>query len=247
MTSAEILETWRGGLIVSCQAATGSPLARPDIISALAQVAQLNGAVGVRLNGAENIRATRAAGVTLPLLGIEKLHLAGSEVYITPVYECAARLAEAGADVIALDATRRLRPHGETLNAIVTRIKRDLGKLIMADVATLAEGIAAVEESGVEFVGTTLSGYTAETQAQNGAPDFLLVEKLARRVSVPVICEGRLRSPADVRRAFDCGAYAVVVGAALTGLDWLVQEYVAATPPRVAKNEQELLELTKSR
>ena len=97
----------------------------------------------------------------------------------------------------------------------------------MADVATIEEGVAAVEEAEADFVGTTLSGYTVETAHKQEA-DFELVERLANRLSVPVICEGRLHRPADVRRAFECGAFAVCVGTAITGVDWLVRQFVEA-------------------
>jgi N-acylglucosamine-6-phosphate 2-epimerase len=103
----------------------------------------------------------------------------------------------------------------------------------MADVSTLEEGLNAVEILGVDLVGTTLSGYTEATRHLI-KPDFELVEKLAENIAVPIICEGRLRSADDVRRAFDCGAFAVVVGGAITGIDALVEQFVAATPMRSA-------------
>ena len=236
MELEEIIAAWQGGLIVSCQAAADSPLARPDIIAALALTAACNGAVGVRIDGAENIVAVRGAGLNVPVIGIEKQLSEGSEVYITPTYDSAARVAASGADVIALDATWRERPGGEKLFEIVGRIKRELRRPVMADVATYEEGVRAAEEAGADFVGTTLSGYTAET-AGSDAPDFPLVEQLAARLNVPVICEGRLRNAGDVRRAFDCGAFAVVIGGAITGVDWLVRHYVAATKSRGQRSE----------
>ncbi|MBA2646336.1 MAG: N-acetylmannosamine-6-phosphate 2-epimerase [Pyrinomonadaceae bacterium] len=236
MELKEIITAWQGGLVVSCQAAADSPLARPDIIAALALTAARNGAVGVRIDGAENIVAVRGAGVNVPVIGIEKQLSEGSEVYITPTYDSAARVAGSGADVIALDATGRARPGGEKLSEIVGRIKRGLRRPVMADVATYEEGRRAAEEAGADFVGTTLSGYTAETVG-NDAPDFPLVEQLAARLSVPVICEGRLRSAEDVRRAFECGAFAVVIGGAITGVDWLVRHYVAATGDRGRRSD----------
>jgi N-acylglucosamine-6-phosphate 2-epimerase len=228
MNLCKILANWRGGLIVSCQAPAGSPLARPDIIAALALTAELNGAVGLRLDGQEAIRATRAA-TRLPVLGIEKRHEAGSEVYITPDFASAARVAEAGADVIALDGTERKRPGGLDFAQLARRIRGELKTPLMADVATYEQGVLAAETAGADFIGTTLSGYTRETAHQTGV-DFKLVETLAKRLTTPVICEGRLRNPADVRRAFECGAFAVVVGNAITGVDWLAREFAAATP-----------------
>jgi N-acylglucosamine-6-phosphate 2-epimerase len=218
----------QNGLIVSCQAPANSPLARPEIIAALAETAEQNGAVGVRIDSPEHITAVKQA-VKLPILGIWKIVTASSDVYITPTFNAAKEIARAGADVIAIDATLRHRPDGEILAEIVRRIKEELHLPVMADVSTLEEGLNAVETAGVDFVGTTLSGYTNGTK-HLVKPDFELVEKLAERLKVPVICEGRLRSPDDVRRAFDCGAFAVVVGGAITGIDQLVRQFISATP-----------------
>jgi N-acylglucosamine-6-phosphate 2-epimerase len=218
----------KGGLIVSCQAPAHSPLAKPEIISAFAAAAEQNGAVAVRIDSPAHIHAVKQA-VQVPIFGIYKLVFDSSEVYITPTFESARAVCEAGADVIALDATLRDRPNGENLTEIVRRIRAELKLPVMADVATIEEGINAAETAGVDFVSTTLSGYTSDT-SHIIKPDFELVEKLARRVGVPVVCEGRLRSPEDVRRAFDCGTFAVVVGGAITGVDGLVQQFVSATP-----------------
>jgi N-acylglucosamine-6-phosphate 2-epimerase len=228
MKLEELIAFWRGGLIVSCQAEAGSPLARPDIIAAMALAAERNGAVGVRVDGPININAVREV-VSIPILGIEKVKYMDSEVYITPTYESAARVIASGADCVALDATARLRPNGEVLHRIIWRVQTELGCPVMADVATYEEGVRAAEEAGADIIGTTLSGYTPETAGLD-EPDFKLVERLAARLKVPVVCEGRLRSPEQVRRAFDCGAFAVVVGNAITGVDWLVRRYLAATP-----------------
>lgn len=215
------------GLIVSCQAPQNSPLARPEIIAALAETAELNGAVGVRIDQPENIRAVRAR-VQAPIIGIHKIVSARCEVYITPTFAAASHVCAAGANIIAIDATLRARPNDENLLEIVERIKTELKVPVMADVATFAEGVHAVETCGANFVGTTLAGYTAETSGKTTA-DFELVERLAKRSNVPVICEGKLKTPRDVQRAFDAGAFAVVVGGAITGVDNLVQEFVAAT------------------
>ncbi len=228
MEMNNIFENWRGGLIVSCQAPANSPLARPEIIAAFAQVAEKNGAVGVRIDSPEHICAVKRA-VKIPVLGIYKIVSDGSEVYITPTFDAARKISDAGAHIIAIDATLRPRPQGEKLEDLVKRIRAELKKPLTADVATVEEGINAAEKLGFDAVFTTLSGYTNETK-HIAKPDFDLIEKLAARVSVPVICEGRLSSAADVKRAFDCGAFAVVVGSAITGIEQLVQNFVLATP-----------------
>jgi N-acylglucosamine-6-phosphate 2-epimerase len=102
----------------------------------------------------------------------------------------------------------------------------------MADVARFEEGLRAAESLGFDVVSTTLSGYTKETRHLL-KPDFELVENLAKRLTIPIVCEGRLRTREDVRRAFDCGAFAVVIGGAITGIDQLVQQFVEATPAGV--------------
>jgi N-acylglucosamine-6-phosphate 2-epimerase len=231
LTRVETLK-WKigGGLIVSCQAPANSPLARPEIIAAFAETAEQNGAVAVRIDSPAHVAAVKSR-VKIPVLGIYKIVTDESDVYITPTFEAARKIADAGADLIALDATPRPRVKGEILAEIVEKIRAELGLPVMADVATVCEGENA-EKINCDFVGTTLSGYTPETAHKIAAPDFELVETLAKNLSIPVICEGRLRSPAEVRRAFDCGAFAAVVGTAITGIDVLTRDFAAACPAR---------------
>ena len=233
MTLDQLLRSWQGGLIVSCQAPAGSPLARPDIIAALARTAELHGAVGVRVDSPACVRAVRDA-VALPVVGLYKQLHPGSEVRITPTFEACQAVAHSGASMLAIDATGRPRPGRVDFRSIVARVHGELELPVMADVATFADGVRAVEEDGADVVATTLAGYTAGTSGLDG-PDFGLVERLAGRLSVPVVCEGRLRAPDDVRRAFGCGAFTVVVGNAITGVAWLVQQFVSATPRHARK------------
>ncbi len=213
----------RGGLIVSCQAPVGTPLNDPYIISALALTAEQNGAVAVRIRQADQIAATRAR-VKLPIIGLDKIDYADSPVYITPTMDDAARIAASGADIVAVDATLRPRPHGEKLDALLRYVRETLGKPVLADVATFDEGVYAAE-CGADLIATTLCGYTAESAGAN-LPALGLVERLAAHLNVPVICEGGVSSPAQVKAAFDAGAFAVVVGGAITGVDKLVQQFV---------------------
>lgn len=220
----------KNGLIVSCQAPANSPLAKPEIIAAFAETAVQNGAVGVRIDSPENILAVKKQ-VSVPIIGIYKIVAAESDVYITPTFSSAKQVAEARADIIAIDATFRSRPNDENLAEIVERIHNELQLPVMADVATFEEGLNA-EKIGCDFIGTTLSGYTVETK-HIIEPDFELVKKLST-LSIPTICEGRLRKPENVAKAFECGAFAVVVGNAITGTDWLVREFAKATPKTIA-------------
>lgn len=225
------LDSLRGGLIVSCQAEEGTPLGTPGVLAALAAAAERGGAVGIRANGPVNLAAICAA-VRVPVIGIYKIVQPPSEVYITPTFAAACAVREAGDPppaIIAFDATPRPRPEGETMPTLLRRIQTELGALAMADIATFEEGVAAAE-AGADLVATTLSGYTPYTAEKRatGDPDLELVRRLAAAVSVPVICEGRVHSPEQARAALDAGAFAVVVGTAITAIDWVTAHYIAA-------------------
>ncbi len=221
------LSQLKNGLIVSCQPRVHSALDRPAFVAALAAVAEQQGAVAVRINGTRNIRTVHRA-VQIPILGIEKINDPDSSVYITPTLESVRRVHRAGAQIIALDGTERPRPHHQSLAEIIDASKTRLDALIMADVATLRQGLEAAR-LGVDLVSTTLYGYTEETQHCQG-PAFDLARQLVRQVDIPVILEGRVHEPEQVRKAFDLGVYAVVVGTAITSIEWLTQRFVAACP-----------------
>jgi N-acylglucosamine-6-phosphate 2-epimerase len=222
-----VVHKLKDGLIVSCQASAGSPLNHPEIIAALAAAAEQEQAVGVRINGVADIRSVRER-VRIPIIGIEKVHTEGCPVYITPTYACLERVVRAGADVVALDCTARPRPESESVEAIVRRARAELQIAIMADVATVEDGLSAAA-LGVDLVSTTLCGYTDESR-NCSSPAFDLLDRLVREIKVPVVLEGRVHTPDDVRRAFDLGAYAVVVGTAITNVEWLTRRFVQAAP-----------------
>ncbi len=225
------LTRMRGGLIVSCQAAPGSPMDSPGILAAFARCAEAAGAVGIRANQGRNIAAIVEA-VSLPVIGLKKREVAGYEVYITPEWQDVLEIHAAGAQIIALDATDRPRPGSEDFAALTRRIHDELGRLVMADVATFVEGVAAAE-AGADIVGTTLSGYTAETASLlNKGPDLTLVQRLSKTLPCPVFCEGRLHTPVQARAAQEAGAFAVVVGTAITAPGWITAQFAAALPPR---------------
>jgi N-acylglucosamine-6-phosphate 2-epimerase len=206
-----VLGRLRGGLVVSCQAPPGDPLQGPSFMAAMARAAVLGGAVGIRANGPADIRAVRHA-VDVPVVGLWK---AGREgVYITPTLGHARAVADAGAAIVAVDATGRPRPDGSTLAELVGALRRDRRCLVMADVSTLEEGVAAAD-AGADLVATTLSGYTPASPPRTG-PDLELVAALAGRLEVPVVAEGRIGTPDEAGAALDAGAWAVVVGGAIT-------------------------------
>ncbi len=218
MDNAEIMQSLKGGLIVSVQAEANEPLGKPDILAAIAQACVAGGAVGIRACQPQNIAAIRRA-VTVPVTGLIKKQYPDSPVYITPTLSDCLKVIESGGQIIALDATMRPRPNGEQLSEIVRLLRRNAKVLLMADIATLEEGIQAAK-MGMDIISTTLAGYTENTQARfkKYTPDFDLVEKLVKELDdkVPVIAEGRIWRPDDMQRMFDLGAWAVVIGSAIT-------------------------------
>ncbi len=219
-----LLDSLRGGLIVSVQAWRGSALDDPHVITAMAQAAQAGGAVAVRVAGIAHLRSVRAR-VSLPIVGLIKREYAGFEPYITPTLEEVGAVVAAGAEIVAFDATRRRRPDAAELGDLITAIHAQ-GRLALADCSTCADATAAVA-AGADVVATTLCGYTAET-AEQTLPALELVRELARLQRFTV-CEGGIRSPSGVRAALDAGADAVCVGSAITNVDWLVREFAGAT------------------
>ncbi len=214
-----VIESLRHGLIVSCQAPVDSPLHQPIVIAAIAQAAINQGAVAVRIDTPAHISAVRQQ-VKAPIIGLWKQQLPGYEVYITPQFDHAMAIADAGADIIAIDATLRNRP--EKVASLIAQIHNQLGKPVMADVDTIAAAVAA-QAAGADIVGTTLYGYTAQTQ-HFSPPGFELLSQM-KQLNIPAICEGGISSPQMACQALNLGAYAVVVGTAITGIDLQVKAY----------------------
>jgi len=214
-----------GGLVVSVQAPEGSPLRQTSLLVAIARAAEAGGAVGIRAEGGADVAAIKAA-VALPVIGLRKRQVRDSEVYITPELGDAHEVAAAGADILAVDATLRLRPGGVTSGEFIERARRELELPVLADVDSLEAGIAA-RDAGAAAVATTLAGYTGDGPPP-AEPDLELVGRLAAELDCPVLAEGRYGSPAAVRDALEVGAFAVVVGAAITDPLALTRRFAAA-------------------
>lgn len=194
-------------------------------MAAMARAAVQGGAVGIRANGPEDISAIRAA-VNVPVIGLYKVQVAGYEPYITPTLEQALAVAGAGADIIALDATLRPHPQGLDAGELIRQVREATGKPVLADVATFEEGLAAWK-AGAEAVSTTLSGYTSQSPQQPG-PDFDLLRRMVEALPIPVIAEGRIAQPEQAAEALELGAFAVVVGGAITRPQMITQGFVRA-------------------
>jgi N-acylglucosamine-6-phosphate 2-epimerase len=225
-------EQIRGGLIVSCQALEDEPLHGGDTMAKMALAAEQGGAIGIRANSVHDIAEIKRV-TKLPIIGIIKRDYDDSGVYITPTIREVRELMEVGVDVIALDATRSLRPGGETLEELVSYM-REQGQKVMADISTIEEALYA-ESIGVSCISTTLSGYTPYSPQQK-EPDFDLLREAVSKVRIPVIGEGRINTPEQAALCLKVGAHAVVVGSAITRPQLITEKFAYAV--REVRNGQ---------
>ena len=226
MNKEELLKKIKGKLIVSCQALPGEPLyiENGTMMPLMAVAAKQAGAAGIRTNSKRDVEEIRKV-VDLPIIGLIKKSYDGFPQYITVTMKEIDELVEAKADIIALDCTMRERPEAKTINEFIKKIKEKYPDiLLMADISTFEEGVNA-EKAGVDFVGTTLSGYTPYSKKSDG-PDFNLVKNLAKTLRIPVIAEGKVHEPKQAKKMLELGAFAVVVGGAITRPLEIAQRFV---------------------
>ena len=225
----ETISRLAGRLIVSCQAGLKDPFHGPNLMAAMARAVAIGGAAAIRANGPEDIKAIHSA-VELPVIGIWKVEVPGLGIRITPEVEHARAVADAGASIVAFDATDRARTNGLSTTEWIAQVRRETGLPVMADVSTFEEGVAA-EAAGADLVATTLAGYVDPSDLVDG-PDLDLVARLASKLGVPVVAEGRISTPELAAQAIELGAYAVVIGHAITRPEWITSRFVAALPRR---------------
>ncbi|MHA3683763.1 N-acetylmannosamine-6-phosphate 2-epimerase [Leucobacter sp. HY1908] len=219
-TSEQILDALAGGLVVSCQAYPGEAMRDPRTTAQVADAAVVGGAAGIRVQGLADVAAVRGlsddrardGGVPVPVVGLWKDGDGG--VFITPTLAHAKAVADAGADIVAIDGTRRARPDGLTLAETVAGLRAHCDALVMADCGSLEDAIAA-EQAGVDILGTTLSGYTGEREKSAG-PDLELIAQIVASSTLPVLAEGRVHAPEQAAAARAAGAFSVCVGTAIT-------------------------------
>lgn len=210
----KVFESIKGKLIVSCQALPKEPLHSSYIMGRMAYAAMLGGASGIRANSVEDIKEIKA-NVNLPIIGIIKKDYEGSKVYITPTMEEVDLLYNEGVDIIAMDATDQFRPDGKTIKEFFPLIRdKYKDQIFMADCSTYEEARAAFH-LGFDCLGTTLSGYTQYTKGTK-LPDLPLIGRLVKDFNIPIIAEGGISTPDELKSVFDLGVHAAVVGTAIT-------------------------------
>lgn len=223
------IETVKGNLIVSCQALPDEPLHSSFIMGRMALAAKQGGAKGIRANTIEDINEIKTQ-VDLPIIGIIKEVYGDSPVYITPTMkEVSALVENAHPDIIAVDATCRIKPDGKTIDEFFADIKAKYpNQLLMADCATPQEMMHA-DELGFDFIGTTLVGYTEQSKGLKiETDDFKIIRDLVSVAKHPIIAEGNIDTPEKVRRVLDIGCYSCVVGSIITRPQLITKRFVDA-------------------
>ena len=231
MTSCnqKILEQLRGGLSVSCQALKSEPLYSSYIMGRMAFAAFEGGAVGIRANTPEDIAEIKKT-VELPVIGLYKVDYPDSGIYITPTMQEVDALVAAGPEIIAMDATDRLRPEGKPLSDFFREVRAKYpDQLFMADTASFEEGRLA-QELGFDLVGTTMSGYTPATEGTS-LPNYELMERYVKELDIPVVAEGGIWYPEQLKQAMDLGVWTAVVGTAITRPRDITKRFTAAIRP----------------
>lgn len=223
------MEELRHKLIVSCQALPDEPLHSDFIMARMAVAAKEGGASGIRANSVVDIAAIQKA-VDLPIIGIIKRDYQDADVYITATMKEVDELMTVRPDIIAIDATTSTRPNGESLKEFFQKAKEKYpDQLWMADCSTIDEMLVA-DQLGFDFIGTTLVGYTKQSQGDKiESNDFEIIRKALSKLSHPLIAEGNIDTPDKVRRVLELGAYSVVVGSAITRPQLITKKFVEAT------------------
>lgn len=227
-TNENVFDKIKGGLVVSCQALPEEPLHSSFIMGKMAYSAMKAGAKGIRANSVIDIQEIKK-NVDLPIIGLIKQDYESSDVFITPTMREIDQLVEEGVDVIALDATKRIRPDGKTIREVFPLIKEKYkDQLFMADCSTYEEAKEAYE-LGFDCLGTTLCGYTEYT-SDITLPNMDMIERLVKEFPIPIIAEGGIWTPEQLKYIFELGVDSAVVGSAITRPMEIAKRFIKAIP-----------------
>ncbi len=225
---SNVIDRIKGIVVVSVQAMPSEPLYAESCMTAMMKSVVTGGAGALRVAGARDVKIAKKL-FTLPVIGLTKPNVIPKNykeiVYITPTVKDVIELVQAGADIIATDATQRPRPNGEKLADLFKYVHIN-NRVAMADISTLEEGIKA-KEAGADILSTTLAGYTLESaDSPSKEPDFELLKQLVETTKMPVVLEGRIWEPEQVNKAFELGAHCVVIGSAITRPQLITKRFV---------------------
>lgn len=227
----EVQNKLKGGLIVSCQAIEGEPLYSSYIMPRMAYAAYEGGAVGIRANTVSDILEIKKT-VDIPIIGIVKKDYKDSQVYITPTMKEVDALVSCGADIIAMDCTKRMRPGGKSLEEFFIEVRKKYPKqMFMADCSNYEEGVCAAR-LGADMIGTTLNGYTEYTR-DSKLPNLDLVKRFVETIDKPIIAEGGIWSPEQLKAVLSMGVLAAVVGTAITRPKAITRHFIEESGCRV--------------
>lgn len=232
MRKEELFEKVKGKVIVSCQAVPGEPLyvEEKSIMYLMARAAKQAGTPMIRTSSIRDVVAIKEE-TGLPVIGLIKIQYPGFEKYITPTMKEVDELVAAGSDIIAFDCTEMKRGDGITNSEFISQVREKYpDQILMADISTYEEGVNAWK-LGMDLVGTTMNGYTPYTTKTDG-PNYELVERLSATLDIPVIGEGRVHSPEQAVKMLEAGAFAVVVGGAITRPLEIAQRFIQAVDGR---------------
>lgn len=236
MTGEQIAHAFHRGVIVSCHVEELQEDGAFDALAYFVHAAMQGGAVGLRIEGTDRIRSVRKM-TKLPIIGFVNGTYPDQSPLITPRLDDIDALFSAGADIVAIDTTKRKRPGDTDGFLFFEQARKRFHQPLWADIATFREGVRAAEMRA-DFVATTLSGYTPGTRTDDyKTPDFTLIRELSTSLTIPVIAEGRIWSPEDARHSLDIGAHAVVVGSAITRPQIITQMFVNAIGSNVGASD----------
>ncbi|MBN1447555.1 MAG: N-acetylmannosamine-6-phosphate 2-epimerase [Bacteroidetes bacterium] len=225
MTYEDLLEALQNGLIVSCHADELDEEAQFSAFLYFVHSAIRGGAAGLRIEGPERIRLVRPL-TRIPIIGFVHGNYEDGSTLITPALDDIARLVDAGADIVAIDATKRKRPGDTDGFLFFEQARKRFTSPLWADISNFREGVRAAE-MGADVIATTLAGYTPSTSTSDyRTPDYALIRELSVSLTHPVIAEGRIWAPADASHCLTLGAHAVVVGSAITRPQIITQMFV---------------------